>query len=532
MKTLVGTSRLIRFVLRRERLRLSIWLAVLIALPVGTAAAFIDLYPAAAERERLAGTVASNPAMIAFLGPINGSSIGALTTWRIGTLAALLAGLMVVLAVIRHTREEEETGRRELLGATVVGRHAPLVAAMLVSGSAGLFLGLLVTVGLVGQGLPVGGALAYGVGLFGVSVAMTAVAGLIAQLTEGATSARGISIALLGVAFLLRMLGDSGESRGIGWLSWTSPIGWFGRLRPFAGERWSVVALWVGLAMLAAAAAFAVSARRDVGAGAFPTRFGRPVAAPNLSGPLGLAWRLHRSSLLGWSVGLGMAGVVFGSVANSLTEILGDNPQLAAIYERLGSESGITDVYFSFGTGIMAMVASAFAIRTALRLRVEEESLRAEPILATATPRLSWAGSHLVFAVLGPAAMLAMGGAAAGAIYGAVIDDGQQVWRVIGTALNQLPAVWVILGLAVALFGVAPRLVAVSWGLLVVSLLVGQLGEILQFPQWVLDVSPFTHIPSLLTADGSVVPLYVLTVIAVALFAIGLRGFRHRDVGT
>ena len=49
MKSLVGTGQLVRLVLRRERLRLVIWVAVLTLVPVGTASAFIGLYPSEAD---------------------------------------------------------------------------------------------------------------------------------------------------------------------------------------------------------------------------------------------------------------------------------------------------------------------------------------------------------------------------------------------------------------------------------------------------------------------------------------------------
>jgi ABC-2 type transport system permease protein len=65
---------------------------------------------------------------------------------------------------------------------------------------------------------------------------------------------------------------------------------------------------------------------------------------------------------------------------------------------------------------------------------------------------------------------------------------------------------------------------------LVACLLLGQLGQILQFPQWSLNLSPFSHIPRLPSADVDVVPLLVLTAIALFLTGIGMRGFQQRDV--
>jgi ABC-2 type transport system permease protein len=234
---------------------------------------------------------------------------------------------------------------------------------------------------------------------------------------------------------------------------------------------------------------------------------------------------------VGWSLGLAVLGAVYGSVGDSIGDLLTDNPQLAEIFELLGGQQGITDAFFSTAMGILAVIASAYAIRTALRLRVEEEGLLAEPLLVTAVPRLQWARSHLYFALFGSVLMLGLAGLVAGATYGAIAGDTGQMWRVLGAALIQVPAVWVVAGVATALFGLAPRLTALSWGVLVACLVFGQLGEILQFPRWLLNLSPFTHVPNLLAADVNAVPLIWLLVTAALLLSGGMAGFRRRDIG-
>ncbi|HSL26575.1 MAG TPA: ABC transporter permease [Acidimicrobiia bacterium] len=531
MNGLAGTGSLVGFIARRERVRLAVWILILTVLPIGTARAFLGLYATDQAREQLARTVASNPAMVGLLGPVYGSTIGALTAWRVGTLGALLVGLMAVLTVIRHTREEEETGRRELIGSTVVGRQAPLTAALTVTVGAGLILGLLVAGGLMGTGLPVGGAVAFGAGFAAAALVFAGLAGLAAQLTEGAGAARGVAITGLGGAFLLRVAGDGGEASGLSWLAWLSPLGWFTRLRAFAGERWWVLLLSAGLAGLLVLAGYGLAARRDVGAGVLEPRIGPGSASRGLGSPTGLAWRLHRGSLLGWGIGLAVVGAVFGSVADGIGELIADNPQMAVIFERLGGERGLTDAFFSAALGIVAVVAAAFAVRAALRMRVEEEAGRAEPVLVTATPRLRWAGSHLAFAILGPVVILAAAGVTAGATFGAITGDvGGRTLSVLGAALIQIPAVWVLGGVATALFGLFPRFTALSWAALVACLLLGQLGEILQLPRWALNLSPFTHIPRLPAPDLELTPLIWLVGIAAAMFAAGLAAFRRRDL--
>jgi ABC-2 type transport system permease protein len=62
-------------------------------------------------------------------------------------------------------------------------------------------------------------------------------------------------------------------------------------------------------------------------------------------------------------------------------------------------------------------------------------------------------------------------------------------------------------------------------------LVFGQLGEILQFPQWLLNLSPFTHVPDLPLGEFSVLPLLWLTAVAAVLVVVGLAGFRRRDIG-
>src|SRR5204863_181177 len=82
-------------------------------------------------------------------GPLLGASLGGLTTWKVGLTELILAAVMSMLTVVRHTRTEEETGRLELIGATVVGRYAPLTAALLTAVLANVAAALLVALGLV-----------------------------------------------------------------------------------------------------------------------------------------------------------------------------------------------------------------------------------------------------------------------------------------------------------------------------------------------------------------------------------------------
>ncbi|WP_326821677.1 hypothetical protein [Streptosporangium sp. NBC_01756] len=385
---MTGTWPLIRLILRRDRMFLPLLLLVLAALPITQTSGIAQLYGDEAALRQFSASMNAAPAFAALYGPITHWNVAAMGVWRAGFTPVLLA-LVVVLTVIRHTRVEEETGRRELLGSTVLGRHAALTAALAVGGAASLFAGLIVVLSM--GAYPAAGGLSTALGYAAVGLTFAAVGAVAAQLTESAGGARTIAISALGAAFVLRMAGDTTEAS---FLTWLSPIGWGQKMRPFADEVW-------------------------------------------------------------WPLGL------FAAVS-----------------------------------------------------------------------RLRWAASHLVFILLGPAVVLTALGLTLGLAYGSTSGDAAgQLPRVLGAALAQLPAVWTFAGLAVALFGLLPRLFPMAWAALGLFLLLGQIGALLGLPPALLDLSPFSHLPRLPGGELTAAPLLTLVAIAAVLTAAGLYGLRRRDIG-
>ncbi|RKS71896.1 ABC-2 type transport system permease protein [Actinomadura pelletieri DSM 43383] len=548
MRGLVGTGGLVRLILRRDRYLLPLWVIVLAVVPMGFVGATDSLYPEAADRLEYARTTGTNPTFLALYGPLYDTSLGAIIAQRSGFIPVVIA-IISALTVVRHTRTEEEAGRRELLGATVTGRGAGLAAALLVTTAANLVLAALLTAGLTAQGLPLAGSLALGLQLASAGCLFAAVAGVAAQLGEGAGAARGIAIAAVGVAFAVRMAADvGGAGNALSWLGWLSPFGWTNRVRAFGDERWWTLALVVALVAVLVSAAGALSARRDVGAGILPPRLGSPAAPEWLSGTFGLGWRLQSRPLYGWLAGFAALGVVYGALGNGVEDMVADNPELKEIFTKMGAErsssiegggrgledggqSAIIDAYFASVMSTVGLIVAAYAVSAALRLRTEEAAQRAEPLLATATGRLRWASSHGVFAALGSAAALAVTGAAAGLTHGLNSGDvGGELPRVFGAAMAQLPAVWLVGAIALALFGLAPRFTAGgAWAAVGLFALITMFGPSLDMSSWALDVSPFTHVPKI-GQDFAVLPLLWLAAIAAALTALGMAGFRRRDL--
>lgn len=531
--SLTGTRELVRLSFRRDRVLLVIWIYALTAIAGSGGYSLKFVYKTTADRLSLAASVAHDPALSFLYGQLHGSSLGELVSWRYLAYAALGAGLMSIFVVIRHTRADEETGRLELVGATVVGRHAPLAVALALVATANLVLLLLVFAGLAVSGLPVTGAIAFAVAMVGASLVFAAVAAIAAQIGGTARGARGLSIAVLAVAFLLQATGNSGTRHGLSWLTWLSPIGWAENVRPFATERWWVLGLPVAASAVGVAVAYGLAARRDQGAGLIQPRPGRPAAGRLLTGPAGLAWRLQGLSLAGWFVGFLACGVAVGVVTNGVGQLIGASGEIAKAIKQLGGQVALANAYVAAVMGLFGLVAGAYAIAVVLRLRAEETDGRAEPILAGPVSRLRWSGTHLLVAAAGTAALLLAAGLGAGVGYGVASSDaGTQVPRLIGAGLVQLPAAAALASVAVAAVGLVPRWsAAVGWTALAICGFISIFGPTLQLGQPLLDVSPFTHVPKLPGAALSATPLVWLSLAALALTGAGLIGLRHRDIG-
>ncbi|TYB64290.1 ABC transporter permease [Nonomuraea sp. PA05] len=518
---MTGTLALVRLILRRDRVLLPVWIAITALLPAGIAAATTDLYADQAARDAFSAASMSNPAQLATRGAIYATGVGGLTAWTLGSSLALIGGLVSILLVTRHTRAEEETGRRELLTSGVVGRHAPLTAALTVVLAANLLLGLLSVPGLVATGLPAGSSLLFGLSTAAGGWAFTAVAALTAQLTASSGTARGLAVAAGGLLFALRALADTtGEPA----LAWLTPFGWVRLTRPYAGDHWWVLSLAAAFTTALVAAAYALSTRRDLAGGLLPTRPGPAAGGP--SGAFGLAGRLHRTTLTGFAIGFGLLGALLGVSARGLDTQLG-TPQLQELAATVGGPGArVSEVFFTFVMYVLSQLVAGAALVSALRARGEEAAGRAELLLSTPVSRLRWALSHLAFATGGPVLLLGVLGAAAGLTSG-------DVPGVTVATLAYLPAVWTVAGIATLLFGVLPRLAAaVSWTALGLFLAVDLLAEFELADGVVLTLSPFVHVPALLL-DGPrspVMPLVGLTVLAAGLAAAGLASLRRRDL--
>ncbi len=522
-----GTLVLLRLYLRRDRIVLPLW-TLLLSVPLASVyiGSIESVYRTAEERAMFAATIMASPAQRALYGNVYNDSVGAVGIWKAGIFHTLIA-VAVILTVIRHTRAEEDSGRAELIDSTAVGRYASLTAALLLAFGASVATGLIGTAGLLTTDVSPSGSLAFGLALACSGLVFSALAAVAAQLGASARTARGIAFAALGTFFALRAVGDAGG----GELSWLSPLGWSLQVRPYAGDRFWVLGLHLTTTVVLTAAAYALLRSRDLGSGLIAERPGRAAASPLLGSPFGLALRLQRVSLLGWTVGLCLYALLIGSIVQGLGGEIGNSATIRDIVSRLGGTEAIENAFITISFTFLGVASSALAISSSLRLHSEETSQRGETVLSGPVGRIRWAAGYLSVAILGSAVAILLAGVVAGITYGVAADDvAGKLAGVLAAAAVQLPAIWLFAAVTVALFGLTPRFTPAAWGVLVGVIALYFLGSVAGMPQWLLDLTPYGHLPHVPGEGFRAAPMVWLLILDAVLIAVGLAAFRRRDL--
>lgn len=524
-----NAARYARFILRRDRLRIPVWLIALLAITLAVVPYFGQM-TASGEYQAMAETM-DNPAVIAMIGPaygIDNYTTGPMMAHQMLLFTGLAVAVMSILFVSRHTRGDEESGRIEMLRSLPVGRLSNLSAAMLVAAAVNLLLALIFGLGLHAMGMEgadFNGSLLYGAVLAAIGIIFAAITALFAQLTETSRGAMGYSFAALGVLYMIRAIGDISSET----LSWFSPLGWVLRAEVYVSNYWWPVLLTVAAALVISAFALYLNSIRDLEAGFIAAKPGRKYASSFLQSPLGLTLRLQRSLIIGWAATLFIFGASYGSVFGDMEGYFEANE---LIQQMLPSIEGftITEQFMTLLMVVLSFTAAIPALLMILKLKGEEGKNRTEHLYARAVSRFNLLGSYLAVSLVFGALMLFLSAFGMWSAAVGVMDDPISFATFVNSAMVYLPAMWVMTGLAVFLLGFLPRATAFLWVYLGFSFFASYFGDLLQFPQWLIKLTPFGHIPQLPVDDMNFTVIGIMTVIAAGLAAAGFIGYNRRDI--
>lgn len=519
------TSRLVR----RGALLLALAMVVYAALEV---VSYRTAYPDGVSPAQFA-MFEDNPAVRMMNGvPAGLDSAGGFALWDAGWIWQLLLAVWAILTTTRLLRGEEDVDRADLvLAGPIPATRATAVTLGVIVG-AGLLVGSATAISLVVLGQRPLDSVLVGIGLAGVAATFAAVAGVTSQLVDVRRRAAGIAASVLGLAWVLRMVASSTDQRL--WMRWLTPLGWMDELNLYDDPDLLALAPLIAVPAALAVLAVALRARRDIDGALLVADAGREPRLRGLGGPLAFAWRSNRAVLLAWLLGLAAYGAIMGALLSTMIDWLAGDEGYQDLLAAMGLDAATSNKGF---LGFVATILGlAVALQVAWRLgaaRAEEEAGRLEATLARPVTRSRWLAGHAVLAVLGGVLLIVVGGVAmwlGAATAGSSDLAFADVMRATG---NMLPVVVLVAGLAIAAFGLFPRLtVGVPIAVAVVGYVLAMLGPALSWPQWVLDLSPFTHLALVPAEPWAATSGTIMLALGAVLAGVGLLAFGRRDLAT
>lgn len=527
-----GSGALARFILRRDRLRILIWTLGFGGFLVGMVPVFENIILTGDENIVMAEMM-KGPAMVAMVGPVYGSdnyTTGAAYANMMLLITLIVVGVMNISMVTRHTRQDEELGRLEVIRSLPVGRFSNLAATLIAALVSNFLLFLVTGIGFYAvrvDGMSFSGCMLYGAAMFVVGIFFASTTALFCQITANNRTASGFSFLLLMIMYMIRAVGDMGTEA----LALISPLGLILRTENFVNNYWWPVWVILLISIVIALVSLWLAGIRDLGRGLIPEKPGRRHASWLLSGCGGLAVRLLRSSMIVWAVTIFIFAAMYGSVFGDLESFIGDNEMLKAIFAT-NNEFSLTEQFIGMLVSVMSMLGTLPILSFMQRVWGEEKQGYVEHIWGRAASR-----TELFLAYFIPSFVMsvvlqflaAFGFWSAGSM---VLDTIPPFGIFLQATFAYLPAIWVLLGITMVLIAYLPDKTSVSYIYLGYSLFSVYIGTIVGLPEWTKKITPFGHIPQIPVEEMNVRNLAVLTIIAAVLMILGFVGYQNRDIRT
>lgn len=521
------------FSFKRDWSKLTIWALVLIGLFVGVAAKFTGLYGSKSAIDQIIKTL-KTPAMVSLFGkmPAGPYTTADVFASEMTIFMAIIAAVMNFYFIIHNTRGEEESGILEMIQAHSVGRLSNLTAALLESFVFNFGIGLIYAVGLQFANLTgtnLNGNFLLGLGLGAAGFMFACIAAVIAQLTDNSRTTTIFSYLIFGVMYIARMITDVSHPK----YTWLIPMGWVEKFSTYKDNNWLPVFLMLGLSLILILLAFYLNNHRDIGSGMIATKPGHATASVFLHDPLSLFWRLNRVSIIVWIVGIMILGATYGSVFNTIGDILKTNPMLKQLLNTQAINAANVLIIKEF-LAILMIVFAALALVPGISLinylKSGEAKGYLEIIHSKETSRF-----NLFFSIFGLATVTSIAVLFAG-IYGLYAGGNAVMNHHIAMSIfmrgfyGYLSPLLLMLGISAFLLGWLPKLTTLNYGYLVLAFFIQYFGKLLKLPDWTEKLTPFGFINHVPVKNFDVTTFWWQIGIAVTLVIVGYIGYRRRDL--
>lgn len=206
-----------------------------------------------------------------------------------------------------------------------------------------------------------------------------------------------------------------------------------------------------------------------------------------------------------------------------------DNEFVQMMLAQVGDFS-LTEQFLSMLMSIMSLISSIPVMMTILKLKSEENHFRTEHFYSRSISRNQVLGSVTLLAVVESILYLCVLVLGLWLAAMTMMEDPISFGTVVQSALVYLPAMWFMIGITVFLFGHVPKITSVIWLYYAFCYVVVYVGGMLNFPDWVMNLSVFEVIPKLPGEEMNVLSLVLLLALSIAFLLIGFIGYNNRDI--
>jgi ABC-2 type transport system permease protein len=516
--------------LRQVRLGTLVVATICAGMSALVAVQYRTTFEGALDRSALRALVENPAIQIIFGPPVALDDAGGFTVWRTGTPLLILGSVWILLAATRITRGEEDAGRYELLLAGPLRKVSLVLRSIAAVTAAALVISAAVGIALDLTGTDITGAIVHAAAVFGVILTFATGAVLAAQIMPTRSSAIGLTVAMLGVALLVRMLAD-GAPR-FAWLAWTTPFGLAARAGPFADNRVGPLLILAGFPITLGRAALVAARYRDAGSGLVNMSTRRAPRTTLLRSIGGFAVRRSIAPTLGWAIGIAVYFFIFGTLIASILEFFNTNPRFAELaaagFAGLASANGFAAALFS----LLAIPTGLYAATRLGRLVADERARRWTAVFATDISRIRLVGHEIAATTAGLALLHMIAGLAIWA--GAAITAAPLAMdAALAGALNSAPIAWLAVGAASLAVGWLPSAAGAAGAIPVAGgFLLNVLTKGTSAPWWILGLSPFAHLAAVPDASPDWTAIAVFVLIGIGMVGAGIAGYARRDLTT
>jgi len=507
-----------------------IWAGALGLMSFAIAAGYEGAYPDGSDRSAVVD-LGANPGFRALIGAGHQlDTAGGFTAWRYGGPAVVIAAVWGYLTTTRLLRGEEEAGRTELVraGAVTALDVAAFAAAATFAGSLLMALGSMF--GMLIAGLALDGSILTSLSVVSGAWVFASLGVVCSQLLPTRRAAALTAGAMVVLAFLVRAIADA--RAGAQWLRWATPFGWSERVNAFdPSPTTTALAVPIGVSVLLTMVGLLLARRRDLGASVIADAVSRPPRARGLRSSPGLATRLAAPRLMGWAIPVVLLSFTMGSLAGDVGAFFESSTTFQDLMRNFGVDPSVpVRAFLGFQFTALAVVVVCYGVSEMAAAREEEASDRLDNLLVRAVGRREWLAGRIAVAVAGTTALSLLLGVATwvGTLVG---GGGIGFGDLLGGGLNLIPIGTFFIGAGVLAFAVLPRATAgLGYGLVAAAFLIQLVGSAIKAPQWMLNLSPFTHVAPVPAVGVGRVGAVVLLGLGTALSLVAVQRFRARDL--